>query len=486
MKRNLTFLLGLFLAAGLQFTAIQNSFGQGTQNDNFIFQVTTAAGTQDYYKGDCGWQYSLFGGNVPEEICNDIIWAYDITPDSVMCDTATMNLQGKWALIRRGTCNFSIKAFYAQQAGASGVIIVNHYSGATDNGCSVIGMAAGTFADLVTIPCIFVCRNVGEFIDEGIKSGGAAGCFLFPRVNDAAAAYHYATPLDQVDTLDHIGMRFYNREPDVLNNITLTAVVDEPGGNQTTLTATIAEAPNDGTDVFTYFPAYLPPAVKGKFKVTYSNDYYTESRDTLVRYFEHTDHTFATDNLVIDPGGISNDASFVAANFFCQSAAMCLTGDAGGTATYASFGLANAADIHVPGGTSGENDIAVYLYDADSNDDGTWEILNDGTGTFDDLAAGLVGYAVYTVNGTEVPDAIIDVQLDDLQNPGTYKIDLKPNHPYYISLAYDGIPSGLGIMPRFSNSLDQYYLNFPTTPLYLGQMFTGGWSGAIVIQRLHL
>ncbi|MFN0216696.1 MAG: T9SS type A sorting domain-containing protein, partial [Saprospiraceae bacterium] len=41
-------------------------------------------------------------------------------------------------------------------------------------------------------------------------------------------------------------------------------------------------------------------------------------------------------------------------------------------------------------------------------------------------------------------------------------------------------------MPRFSNSLDQYYLNFPTTPLYLGQMFTGGWSGAIVIQRLHL
>jgi hypothetical protein len=93
---------------------------------------------------------------------------------------------------------------------------------------------------------------------------------------------------------------------------------------------------------------------------------------------------------------------------------------------------------------------------------------------------------VYSVNGTEAPDSLFSVSLDDLNNPGTFEVALKPNHPYYISLSYDGVAAGTGIMPRFSNSLDEFYLNFPTTPLYLGSLFTGGWAGAIVIQRLQM
>ncbi|TNE57178.1 MAG: hypothetical protein EP344_11525, partial [Bacteroidetes bacterium] len=465
MKRNLTFLLGLIFTIALQSLAPQTANAQGTQNDNFILQVTTADGTRDYYKGDCGWQYSLFGGSVSDEICNEIIWAYDITPDSIMCDTSTMDLQGKWAIVRRGACNFSIKSYYAQQAGATGILIVNHYDDPTHTGCTVTGMAAGTYADLVTIPCIFVCRDVGEFIDAGIQSGQPVqGCFVFPRTSDAAAAYHYATPVTQVDTLDHIGMRFYNREPATIYNVGITAHIDEPGGTSTTLTAVIDSAEAGGVDVYTYFPPYMPPAVTGKFKVTYSNDFYTESRDTLVRYFEHTDYTFAADNLVIDPGGVSNDNSFVSANLFCQSGALCLTSEAAGNATYATFGLANATDIYVQNPFGGENDINVFLYDADVDDDGTWEISNDGSGSFDDMAGGLVGYAVYQVTGNEGVDEMINVQLDDLNNPGSFSVPLKPNHPYYISLSYDGTAAGLGIMPRFSNTLDEFYLNFPTTP----------------------
>lgn len=483
MKRNLTFLLSFFLTVALQFTVD----AQGTSNDNFIFQVTTNDGTRDYYQGDCGWQYSLFGASVTTDQCSEVVWAYDITPDSVCCDTITMDLTGKWAIIRRGACNFSIKAYYAQQAGATGVIIVNHYDDPTHTPCTVTGMSAGTFGDLITVPCIFVCREVGEFIDAGIKSGTPVqGCFVLPRTYDAAGAYHYSTPITQVDTLDHIGMRMINREASMLYNVGLTATVESPSGATTTLNATIDSiAPNEA--LFTYFPSYLPPAEEGLFTITYATDFYTEARDTLVRHFVHTPYTFASDNLVIDPGGIGPSVDqFTTANFFIQSGAMYLTSEAGGTATYATFGLANAADVYVPNAIGAENDISVYLYDADVDDDGTWEIANDGSGSFDDLAGGLVGYAVYVMNGTEGVDSLFSVQLDDLNNPGTYAVNLKPNHPYYLSLAYDGTDAGTGVAPRFCNSLDEFYLNFPTTPLYLGQMYTGGWSGAIVIQRLEM
>ncbi|MBN1877607.1 MAG: S8 family serine peptidase [Anaerolineae bacterium] len=63
---------------------------------------------------------------------------------------------GKAALISRGTCNFSTKVYYAQEAGAEFVIVYNNA------GDSLMTMGAGDFADQVTIPSIFVGQSHGE------------------------------------------------------------------------------------------------------------------------------------------------------------------------------------------------------------------------------------------------------------------------------------------------------------------------------------
>jgi hypothetical protein len=92
------------------------------------------------------------------------------------------------------------------------------------------------------------------------------------------------------------------------------------------------------------------------------------------------------------------------------------------------------------------------------------------------------------MTGNEINDALIHVPLIDL-NTGEIGVDLEANDAYYISLIYDGTAAGTGVCVRFRNSTDVAYASFtgyPTTPLYLGQLYTGGWRGAIVCQRLQL
>ncbi|TNE48628.1 MAG: T9SS type A sorting domain-containing protein [Bacteroidetes bacterium] len=468
----------------------------GTDDDGFIVEITSPPSIAQLLVNtfsDCGWVGSTYGPSVTEELCGQVVWAM---PDSIGCTPLPAgSLDGKIALIRRGACNFSLKVYHAQEAGAKAVIVANHYTNQYDAACFARnadntlffgGMSGGDSADVVTIPSIFIQRQTAEDIDGALANGETVElCFGFPSMTFPATAYHYATPVSQVDTLDHLAVVFINREPTTLYNVGLTAEIEEPGGNKVVLNTTIDSAESGVDNLYTFFPAYVPPAVKGEFKVTFSNDVYTSARDTISAGFAHTDYTFASDNLVLTTGGAANDQAFQDAGLFFQNGALCLTNESGAVATHATFGLVNAADIYVPNPFGGENDINIFLYDADIDDDGVWEISNDGSGSWDDLAGGLVGYAVYQVSGTEGVNALINVVLDDLNNPGTFKVNMKPNHPYFISIAYDGTAAGTGIMPRLSTSGDVNYINFPTTGLYLGGWFSG-WNGAIVVQRLQL
>jgi len=67
-------------------------------------------------------------------------------------------VNGKIALIDRGECSFSVKAFNAQQQGAIAVIICNN------QGNGIINMAGAEDAELVTIPSVFMARaDCNEF-----------------------------------------------------------------------------------------------------------------------------------------------------------------------------------------------------------------------------------------------------------------------------------------------------------------------------------
>ena len=497
MKRNLTFLLGLLFTVGFQLTTIQTSNAQGTDGDGFVMEIVSPPSIAQLLQNtftECGWIEATFGGEITEELCGEVVWA---SPDSLGCTALSPgSLTDKIALIRRGGCDFSIKVFNAQKAGAKAVIVANHYSGQFDQPCAAFfdattyfgGMSGGANADSVTIPAVFIQRLTAEQIVGVLDAGGTVEvCFGFPTMFTPTAAYHYATPVSQVDTLDHIGVVFVNREPTTIYNVGMRAVVEEPDGNLVTIDRTIDSAESGVSNLIYFFPAYAPAAIPGKFKVTYSNDVYTSARDSVVAYFEQTDYTYAVDNLDIVPGGAAADAAtFAAANFFTQYGAMCLTNESGAVATYATLGLANAAALHIPNASQGENDLFVYLYDADVDDDGVWE-FTPGSASFDDLAAGLVGLTVYQINGSEGADSLFSVPIADLNDPSKFSVTLKPNHPYYVSVSYDGVASGLGIMPAYSYTNKIEYVDplFFTTPLFIDQMYSG-WANVTQILRLQL
>ncbi|OQA43559.1 MAG: Minor extracellular protease vpr precursor [Chloroflexi bacterium ADurb.Bin325] len=82
---------------------------------------------------------------------------------------------GQAALIRRGTCNFSLKVLNAQNAGASFVVIYNQAAA----GDTLVNMAAGDGADQVTISSVIVGNtNGGKLVDWYATNGAAAQLVL--------------------------------------------------------------------------------------------------------------------------------------------------------------------------------------------------------------------------------------------------------------------------------------------------------------------
>ena len=86
--------------------------------------------------------------------------------------TNAAQVDGKIALIDRGTCDFSFKVFNAQNAGAIGVIIANNVA------AGLPGMGAGQNAALVTIPSVGIPQADGAAIREALAGGNVNATLL--------------------------------------------------------------------------------------------------------------------------------------------------------------------------------------------------------------------------------------------------------------------------------------------------------------------
>lgn len=468
--------INVFLLLFVALFGAQAAFSQGNQNSNFQFQITIDGVSSIFDLGECGFGYAAFGAAVDDDLCGTIEWV----KDSLACEAVQpASASGKWALIRRGACEFGLKCLNAEQAGYAAAIVVNHYLNAADDGCTVSNMAAGSVGNQVTIPCIFVGRSIGEAIDAALAAGKTVEtCFLTPRMYDAFGAFSYITPASQVIPMDGVGARFLNRSSFPMTDVVIKVdLVDSNGNLLSSSTGTIPEA-QPATPEFTYVDPITPPAQKGVYTLVYSNNKYTEPRDTIRRNFEIGDFTFACDNpdRAINGGIWVSDDDFII-DFIVQSGALYFTGDDGGKAKYVTFGL-NNGDVLYTSEPSADQ-VLVFLYDADADDN---EQI-DYNSSFDDLIP--VATGIYTLDGSETNDKLIDVELEDLIT-GDPLVDLKPNHTYYASFYYNGLEAGVGVCPRFSASSRELYLNFPTTPLRIaGSNFTG-WSTATYLQRLQL
>lgn len=94
------------------------------------------------------------------------------TADSLCCANSVADLTGKIALLYRGACQFGDKAFYAQAAGAIGVIIVNN----DPNG--YIDPGAGNQGGTVTIPVIMISAADGAALRSELDNNVPVEAFI--------------------------------------------------------------------------------------------------------------------------------------------------------------------------------------------------------------------------------------------------------------------------------------------------------------------
>ena len=111
---------------------------------------------------------TAFGTSITAAITAEMVLINDgIEPNEDGCTDAVneSELTGNIAVIRRGACNFSLKAKIAQDAGAIAVIIVNN------NDTAIFNMAAGDDGPNVTIPSLMISKKDGDVIMNTLTSG---------------------------------------------------------------------------------------------------------------------------------------------------------------------------------------------------------------------------------------------------------------------------------------------------------------------------
>ena len=148
----------------------------GAQAPNFIVNNTVEAGS--YLAAD----NSFTAGHVdypkfPNSMTGDLVLYDDGAPDTNDACTAAINaaaLNGKIALIKRGTCNFAIKVKNAQNAGAIGVVIY-------DNAVGALAGMSGSDAT-ITIPAVRIQKELGDRLAAQLVNGPVNVSIQDPRV----------------------------------------------------------------------------------------------------------------------------------------------------------------------------------------------------------------------------------------------------------------------------------------------------------------
>ncbi len=141
--------------------------GPTTFESSTFLTINSPAGIASNYA--C-FPTTAFGTPVTSPLTADIVLANDGTaPANDVCQTITNGaaLNGKIALIRRGTCSFVIKVKAAQDAGAIAVIMMNNVEG------TPIPMG-GTDAT-ITIPSIMISKADGDLLESTLASNSVVG-----------------------------------------------------------------------------------------------------------------------------------------------------------------------------------------------------------------------------------------------------------------------------------------------------------------------
>jgi len=201
----------------------------------------------------------------------------------------TAAVAGKIAFIYRGTCNFSLKAYNAQAAGAVGCVIVNNESG------NLINMLGGDSASAIHIPTIFISDIDGAILRDSIMAGNTEffignpqGVFAAnvgaykPHIGMASSQSIPEAMADPAEFDVPVGAWMFNFGSDTAVNAVVSATVDIDGSELYNEVGTPADIP-PGDSLFFSLPLFT--------QITYDVGFYT------ITYTLSAD---ATDELPVD------------------------------------------------------------------------------------------------------------------------------------------------------------------------------------------
>ncbi len=488
MKKTFTTLLvGVF---GYFTLFSQINSGSPVPIDFLINTPVALAGSYDY-----GTQAEDWGPQLTQTVTGDLIWAYDIDGDSLGNHEIVTDLTGKMALIRRGaesdTVNgfFSRKVWQAQQAGAIGVVICNHYTDVDDtDGNLVRGMASAneqpwdSLADEIVIPAIFISRNLTEKIQDAFDDGITVNISFAARAfAEPLHAYAYQTPQAAITPLKDMGIRFINLLADTLEELTLNLEITDPNGQVTNISETTTNIPGYGIYNHKFAQSYTPQAI-GEYNLKYTN---SETQDSFLRKFYISDFTFAQDNgeLITNTAGTiePSDTNFVNlydwnydyGNFY-------RTGGQSVVATHLTFVISNPNEIY--SSVDGEDLFRIRVYNADPDGNGSvpmgtfdsYNALNESGGTLPTL-----GFLDYDLEESVQPFDYITVEL---QNPAT----LNPNGIYLAMVRYNGEALGIGIPPKYAFGGTEPVAGGLGSAIFVDSFRVEGWPDYNGFVRLHL
>jgi hypothetical protein len=414
---------------------------------------------------DAGNAATQWGPTSISTITGDLMWIDDNT-DSLGCFPATNTLSGKIALIRRGDCMFSLKAYYAQAMGAVGCVICNH----TPND-GLVGMLGGDSMSAVTIPSAFITYEDCELWRANIDTGGTTSVsFYVPTTYEARSAYAYNTPVQHIQSFSSMSVTIYNTSGTAANNVDVTAHVTDPNGADTTFTQTLSTL-NGTTDSTVTFPDTYTPAAIGTYDVVFKSS--LNPADSVTQQFLiNGDSTFALDNNMLTNNSLlrgigPGDADYAAAHpvtgatFQYGMGACYITGV--GTADYATtatFALENA-------NTYFGKMFLVLLYEAPVN---YFAGNETDFSTFNEIGAGFYNItAADTIN----PHSLMTTSILDAST-GAPGLQLQGDRHYMLVLRHDG-DNSITTSPKISTTHSRDYLSVDAT-VYLDQLYMGGWT----------
>lgn len=236
---------------------------------------------------------------------NAVLDTVKIATDSLACSAVTNDLTGRIALVYRGGCNYSAKAYNAQNAGAIACILVNNVPGLP------LDMGAGVNANNVTIPVIMISITDGELLHDLMENGEDVVVYIghknsyYPNdlgftIKDVLHADASALPIQLAQNGSEfnttLGGWVRNYGTADQTGITLNAMVNNGATvyNQTSSAFSLLS----GDSAFVTLPDFnLSTYPTGSYTLTYTIDFgntddYSDD-NTLVSEFVLTDSVFA-------------------------------------------------------------------------------------------------------------------------------------------------------------------------------------------------